>query len=339
MQSNLKNLYSLGHDSKINIINTKNNILEKNFNGFYSNGQKHSFAVSENSQMIYGISEAIDQRHLVKIVSMRKGSIQYVYTDAVTVHCLEFSDLKKLLYVFKKDMNFFIVNCHTNKVWKKIMNFSNCSINHISLSFDHRFLIISFMNDEIKILFEDTFFRTENLNNFGFVNTSFYLSKDNNSLFLTDDKNYFYILKTSSPNAKYSSSSSVSLESLKTISSNDLEKKSIEQGRNKINVMVIPSYPDINNSENKNPSCQRKSLFGLQKLKLKELSQIQNKTLSKGKSENFSVQNTQFLQIPTGNNPKLKYMISKEDEIEEESNLNISGKGDSEFYEVDKRNS
>jgi hypothetical protein len=339
MQPNLANLYSLGHDCKINVINTKKNLLEKSFTGFYSNGQKNSFAVSQKSQIIYGISEALQERHLLKIVNVRKGFKQYVYTDAVSIHCLEFSELKKLIYVFKKDMNFFILNSNTNKVWKKIKNFSSCSINHISLSYDQKFLIISFMSDEIKILFKDSYFRTENSNNLGFVNTSFLLTRDNNLLFLTDDKNYLTVLKASSPNLKYSSSSSISLESLKTLSSNDLEKKTGEQDKNKVNLLAMPSYSDMQNSENKDPSYQRKSLFGLQQLKSKDISQIQTKYLSKGKSENFSISNSEFLQIPGTNKPKLKYMISKEDEIEEESCLNVVERPSRKLDEFDKRNS
>lgn len=330
-QNGLDYFYSIGHDYNIYQFSLKKVILEKKFKNFFSNGSENVFFIDQFHNKLYGIDASTHNQHLIKLSSLSKEKYEYIYCGISSILCFQLVSKMNILFIFKKDLSFSLMNTKSKKIWKQFPNFFTSDINSIKMESNQKFILVSSQNeDKLKIIFNKNTSHIQDLHIKHNSISASYITKKKGLIFLGDKKKNIISVKYS--NVKNNSSSfnsgSASFESFKTLSSNDLEKKKNEILERKNSEFRItygsnPYKRRITDCSDLKEFRLRKSIFGHQK----SFAQIASKNSFCNMNENINNPgvNPNILKQPE--KKILEKDIEYDDEEEDESDLigNIHG--------------
>lgn len=271
-QNGLDHLYSIGHDYNIYQYSLKKVIVEKKFTNFFSNGFENVFIIDQFNNMLYGIDASQYNQHLIKISSLSREKNEFIYCGISPILSFQLVTQINILFIFKKDLGFSLLNIKSKKIWKQFPNFFMSNINCIQMESNQKFILISCQNDKLKIIFNNNTSHIQDLNIKNNSISACYITKKKGLIFLGDIKKNIISVKYS--NARNNSSSfnsgSASFESFKTLSSNDLEKKKNELLERKNSEFRVsygsnPYKRRITDCSDLKEFRIRKSIFGHQK--------------------------------------------------------------------------
>lgn len=217
----LLHLYSIGHDHKIIQYNVKKLQKLAEFGGFGTKGYRGSFCVSELTDRIFGIDAVCGS--LVRVLDLGRRKVDLLRGSRTPILSLIKSDSKKVLYALSKDNTILIWDLFTRRIRKTLKNIHKFDIETFNLS-NRGNLFVGSSDDKMKIVFQDSIVRTFDLMNAESSIDTIEISQNSRYIYAGCDNQKIIILKEIGMLITGSSGSS-SFESLRTLSSNDLEKK------------------------------------------------------------------------------------------------------------------
>ena len=270
---NLLHLYSIAHDYKIIKWDVKKLQMIDQYQGFYSKGYHNSFVVCEIKEKIFGIDADRSQGNFIKIHNMKRNKVHYIQTLLAPIIAILKSSKKNLLYTITKDNIISIFNMNIEKLWKRFRNIHQLDILTVGQSMDQTFIFLGCQDDKLKILCKDFLIKTQDINNQNTSINALEISNDDKNIYLGGENLTINILKVLRA-LPSSSSGSTSFESLKTLSSNDLEKKNSQesifsQSDRKSFIKVKYGARDKKRKTIGASSSLRKSIFSNNKLLIK----------------------------------------------------------------------
>lgn len=227
----------MAHDKRIIQWDIKKLTKIKEFHGFGTKGYHRSFAVSELTFKIYGID--FKNPKAIRVQKMNHKKVELIDGSKAPILCLIRSYSKPVLYTLAKDNQIYIWNLNNRKILKTISNISKFDIRVLSLSNKGQ-LFTGGGNDKLKIIYDDSIIRTFDVMNFGSTIDCISISSNSKYVFVGGENQVINIIKEVGLLVNSSSGSGGSFESLRTLSSNDMEKRN-KDGLNMMNIKGLQS--------------------------------------------------------------------------------------------------
>ena len=257
---NLLHLYSIAHDKTIIQWNVKKLEKMRKFTGFKTKGFHRSFSVSELTHKIYGI-DAISPNS-IKILEMNRNKVELLHGSKAPILSLIKASMKPVLYCLYKDNKILIWNLNSKIILKSLINIHPFDISVIALS-SRGHLFAGSSDDKLKIIYEDSIVRTFDVMNFESSIDCIQVSPNSKYIFVGGDNQVIHIIKDIRMIIKGSSGSG-SFESLRTLSSNEMERRSrVAVNLSNVNEGIQSVIFGKGNKKRKtlNPVIKRKSSF------------------------------------------------------------------------------
>lgn len=309
--AHLLHLYSIAHDQTVICWDIKKLQKHRQFPGFATKGHHSSFSVCEMSSRLFGVDAGKPGGRVLKVLHMDRGKAEYFPPTNAPILAIIRSPKKSLLYTLLKDNSICVWNLQQRKKLKKISDIHNFNIQSVRLS-SKNVLFASGGNDKLKIIYNESIIQSFDVMNFEAGIGVIEVSSNGRFLYLGSDNQVVHILKDVG-NLMHNSSGSGSFESLRTLSSNELDKRkkdSIVEGSPRDFFSVKYGANQKKRNTLNEPLCRKSSFSNNQKL------------LSKGSYEN----RYQILRVDSGGpgarvRAIMKPLISISEEKEKEKFL------------------
>lgn len=227
------------------------------FSGFTTKGHRDSFCVSELTDRIFGIDTACGK--LIRVLQLARRKVDFMRGSRAPILSLIKSDSKKVLYSLSKDNTISIWNLLSRRIWKTLRGVHRFNIETFSLS-GRGHLFVGSSDDKMKIVFHDSIVRTFDLMNKESSIDAIEISQNNRYIYAGCDNQQILILKEIGMLINGSSGSG-SFESLRTLSSNDLEKKKDSLILSKDGLQQVIYGKAVKKRKTLNAPISRKSSF------------------------------------------------------------------------------